>query len=87
MKSEGMKLKASLKQLQTTHAAEQAKTKELTQEVEKTSKAMEQAQDRVMSLEERRKGEMMKRNGRINVEEAHKTWGKGFKQAIDRIFF
>ena len=87
LKSEGVKLKASLKHLQTTHAAEQAKTKELTQEVEKTSKAMEQAQDRVMSLEEKRKGEMMKRNGRINVEEAHKTWGKSFKQAIDRIFF
>ncbi|MEE9145311.1 MAG: hypothetical protein V3U06_11145, partial [Candidatus Binatia bacterium] len=87
LKSEGVKLKASLKHLQTTHAAEQAKTKELTQEVEKTSKAMEQAQDRVKSLEEKRKGEMMKRNGRFNVEEARKSWGKSFKQALDRIFF
>jgi len=64
-----------------------AKTKELTQEIEKTSKAMKQAEDRVQSLEEKRKGEMMKREGRINVEEARKTWGKSFKQALDRIFF
>jgi len=87
LKSEGMTLKASLKQLQTAYAAEQGKAKELTQAVEKSSKAMKQAQDRVKSLEERRKGEMMKREGRINVEEARKTWGKSFKQALDRIFF
>jgi len=91
---EKSKVEARSRRIQQAHqvvrralTAEEAKTKQLTQEVEKTSKAMKQAQDRVMSLEEKRKGEMMKRNGRINVEEAHKTWGKGFKQAIDRIFF
>jgi len=91
---EKSKVEARSRRIQQAHqvvrkalTAEEAKTKQLTQEIEKTSKAMKQAQDRVMSLEEKRKGEMMKREGRINVEEARRTWGKSFKQAIERIFF
>jgi len=91
---EKSKVEARSRRIQQAHqvvrralTAEEAKTKELTQEIEKTSKAMKQAQARVVSLEERRKGEMMKKTGRINVEEARKTWGNSFKQAIHRIFF
>ena len=91
---EKSKIEARSRRIQQAHqvvrkalTAEQAKTKELTQEVEKTSKTMKQAQDRVMSLEERRKGERIKRKGTMNAEEARKTWGKSFNQAIHRIFF
>ncbi len=50
--STSTKLETALRELQTAYAAEQAKTKKLTQEAEALVKAMEQTQARVKAVEE-----------------------------------
>jgi len=91
---EKSKLQAQSKRLQQAHqvlrrayTAEEGKTKKLTQKVQDQSKTVKQAEERIKSLEARQKGEMMKVEKELQWKRQAEGWGKGFREAIDRIFF
>ena len=87
LESESMSLKTAVKQLQTTYATEQAKNKGLGRKVDELTRRVEQANDRVRSLEQAKIGQAMFEEKRREWEEKSKTWGTGYRKAFERIFF
>ena len=86
MAAKATKLETARQESQTAFATEQAKTKELTQKLEQSSK-VEKSQDQAKDLEERYKGWLMKLKKEIEVRREQKRWGKDFYRALERIFF
>ena len=85
--SESMRLKTTVKQLQTAYASEQAKTNSLTHQVDQLDKSVERSQDRVHSLEQAEKGRRMVRDIEREWKEKAENWGKDISKVVNQMFY
>jgi chromosome segregation protein len=87
LESEAMRLKTTVRQLQTTYGTEEAKNRELVKQVSDLEDKVDDAQERVHSLEQAEKGRVMMIDKEREWQEKAKNWGTGYRKAFERIFF
>lgn len=87
MEEKTRSFETALTRWQTAHAAEQTKNRMLNERAEKLTKLAERSQDRVYSFEQAEKGRNMVIDKEREWKEKAGNWGKGFRKALNQIFF